>query len=63
MTKPKKLFVGLSLVFLLLLAWASFDIASKTTFPGSKPQLKERIKKQFADTTKASKDSTGVIHR
>ncbi len=33
-----------AIVFIVLLAWASYDIATRTTFPGSKPQLKERLK-------------------
>ena len=32
-------------VFFLLLAYATYDIFSRTTFPGSKPQLKEGIQK------------------
>lgn len=30
-------------MFLLLMIYVSYDISSRTTFPGSKPQLKERI--------------------
>lgn len=54
MSRSKKLFVGLMVLFFGLLAYASFDISRRTTFPGSKPQLKERIKDAFlkADTLK-----------
>jgi hypothetical protein len=29
------------------MAYASYDISKKTTFPGSKSQLKESVKKQL----------------
>ncbi|HTF21408.1 MAG TPA: hypothetical protein VK658_25195 [Chryseolinea sp.] len=50
MTKQKKVFRAIAIVFALLLGYASYDIASRTTFPGSKPQLKERIKKNFFES-------------
>jgi hypothetical protein len=46
-TRSKKVFVGFAVVFLSLLIYASIDIGSKTTFPGSKPQLRERIKESY----------------
>jgi hypothetical protein len=63
MSRQKKIFVLLAVVFLALLFYASYDIGSRTTFPGSKPQLKERLKKQFlkADSTKS--DSLPATHR
>jgi hypothetical protein len=36
---------------------ASYDISKKTTFPGSKPQLKERIQKQLQRTDSAEKST------
>ncbi|MGE0772204.1 MAG: hypothetical protein AB7K37_10865 [Cyclobacteriaceae bacterium] len=63
MSRSKKLFVAFAIVFAILLAWASYDIASRTTFPGSKPQLKERIKKQFSDSVEVAKDTTVSTHR
>lgn len=45
--RKSKIFLGLAIVFVVLMAIASYDISRKTTFPGSKPQLKERIKKQL----------------
>ena len=55
MSKSKKVFVFIAVVFFLLLAYASYDISTRTTFPGSKPQLKERIEKEFIapDSTQA----------
>jgi hypothetical protein len=49
-TRSKKVFVGLAVLFAIFLAWASYDISRRTTFPGSKPQLKERLKKKLFDT-------------
>jgi len=50
-------------VFLLLLFYASYDFSKRTTFPGSKPQLKERIKKQFLSIDSTKKDSIKSTHR
>jgi hypothetical protein len=63
MNKSKKVFVGLAIVFFLFLAFASYDISRRTTFPGSKSQLKERVKKQFLETDTVKKDSASAIHR
>jgi len=53
MSKSKKIFLAAAIVFFALLFYASYDIATRTTFPGSKPQLKERIEKTYLkqDTT------------
>jgi hypothetical protein len=52
MSRSKRIFFLGSAVFALLLAYASYDISRKTTFPGSKPQLRERIQRDIL------KDST-----
>ena len=57
MTRSKRIFILLAIVFALLLAYASYDIGSRTTFPGSKPQLKERIEEKFLKPDSAAKDS------
>lgn len=46
MSRSKKIFILLAVIFIMLLAYASYDINSRTTFPGSKPQLKERLEKK-----------------
>lgn len=56
-SKSKKIFAGLAVVFAILLLYASYDISMRTTFPGSKPQLKERINEQFLKQDSARKDS------
>jgi hypothetical protein len=55
MSRSKKIFALFATVFLLLLIYASYDISRRTTFPGSKPQLKERIEGTYLrqDSTRA----------
>jgi hypothetical protein len=50
MRTSKKIFIALSVVFFGLLVFASYDISRRTTFPGSKSQLKERIQKKLLAT-------------
>lgn len=57
MSRGKKIFVLLAIVFVILLAYASYDISRKTTFPGSKSQLKERLKEKYAGKDTVSNDS------
>jgi hypothetical protein len=61
MSNSKKIFIGLAVVFFGLLIYASYDISQRTTFPGSKAQLKERIKRQLdgekADSVTLKKDA------
>ncbi len=57
MSKSKKIFLFVAAIFFLLLIYASYDISSRTTFPGSKPQLQERIKDQFLAPDSTNRDS------
>ena len=55
MTRSKKIFVGLSVVFFLSLVALVYDISHKTTFPGSKRREKDSLNKvnpQKVDTSK-----------
>jgi hypothetical protein len=61
MSKSKKIFAGLAVVFVGLLFYASYDISTRTTFPGSKPQLKERIEEQFLKVDSVKKDSANTV--
>jgi hypothetical protein len=63
MSRSKKIFLGFAVVFFVLLFYASYDISSKTTFPGSKPQLKERLKDQLNLKDSLFKDSIPSAHR
>lgn len=57
MTKSKKIFLAFAAVFFALLFYASYDISTRTTFPGSKPQLKERIQKNYLKKDSLQTDS------
>jgi hypothetical protein len=57
MNKQKKIFLAAAFCFLGLLLWASYDISTRTTFPGSKGQLKERIKDNFLSGDSVLTDS------
>jgi hypothetical protein len=56
-TRSKKIFAGLSVIFLIALFYASYDISTRTTFPGSKPQLKERLQKKYLKNDTLAADS------
>jgi hypothetical protein len=43
MSKNKKLFLLIGGIFLIIMIIIGIDISSRTTFPGSKGNLKERI--------------------
>lgn len=58
MKKSKKVFMLAALVFLLLLIYVSYDIGTRTTFPGSKSQLKERLIKNYATSDSTAQDSS-----
>lgn len=60
MTKSKKIFLGAAAVFFALLFYASYDISTRTTFPGSKPQLKERIEKTYLQKDTIKIDSASA---
>jgi hypothetical protein len=63
MSRSKKIFAAFAVVFVVALLIASYDISRRTTFPGSKPQLKERIQRQFSKPDSTKKDSLSTIHR
>jgi hypothetical protein len=54
----KKIFAGACVLFVILLGYASYDISTRTTFPGSKSQLKERLKKNYLKSDSISVDSS-----
>jgi len=54
MSRSKKAFAIIAILFVALLIYASYDIGSRTTFPGSKSQLGERIKKKYLKDSVAS---------
>ncbi|HET9054184.1 MAG TPA: hypothetical protein VFM90_08430 [Cyclobacteriaceae bacterium] len=63
MSKSKKIFLGIAIVFFLALFYASYDISTRTTFPGSKPQLKERLEKKYLPSDTLTTDSAARVAR
>jgi len=57
MSRSKKIFLMVVVVFFIALFYASYDISQRTTFPGSKSQLKERLKKQYVQPDSSVTDS------
>ena len=58
MTRSKKLLIFIAIAFFILIGIVSYDISRRTTFPGSKPQLKERINKQYNRDTLVNQSDT-----
>jgi len=61
MTRSKKIFTGVTISFFAALFYASYDISTRTSFPGSKPQLKERLKKQYIAPDSSITDSVNTV--
>jgi hypothetical protein len=57
MSRSRKVFIGAVILFFAALLYASYDIATRTTFPGSQPQLKERIRDKRAAPDSLKADS------
>lgn len=47
MSRSRKIFLVFAAVFFILLFYASYDISRRTTFPGSKGQLRQRIQDTY----------------
>jgi hypothetical protein len=60
MSRSKKIFLLIAGIFFLLLLYVSYDISKRTTFPGSKPQLKERIMEKYNMKDSTLTDSLGL---
>jgi uncharacterized membrane protein YdfJ with MMPL/SSD domain len=57
MSGSKKIFLVVVVVFFVVLFYVSYDISQRTTFPGSKSQLKERLKQQYVQPDSLETDS------
>ena len=58
MKKSKALFLVLAGVFFVVMILIGYDISSRTSWPGSKPQLRERIlDNKEVDSVKIQKDT------
>jgi len=49
MSRSKKIFFAALGIFFLILVYLSYDISRRTSFPGSKSQLKERLKQEYTE--------------
>jgi preprotein translocase subunit SecG len=56
MKNSKKVFIFLAIIFFIILLFLSWDISRRTTFPGSRPQLKERLEKQYREELDSLRD-------
>jgi hypothetical protein len=57
MSRSKKIFfIGLG-IFFAALVYLSYDISRRTSFPGSKSQLKERLKEKYNSPDSIIEDS------
>lgn len=56
MNKNKKVFLVFVIIFFSAMIYIGYDISSRTTFPGSKPQLKERIEEEIINADSTSND-------
>lgn len=57
MSGSKKIFLALSVLFIVLLIWVSIDISKRTTFPGSQPQLRQRIEDTYIKNSENVEDT------
>ncbi|MCH7410899.1 hypothetical protein MM239_15935 [Belliella sp. DSM 111904] len=55
MNRNKIVFLILAVCFLMAMLWIGYDISTRTTFPGSKGNLKERITSGEADSLQVNK--------
>lgn len=62
MMNRQKWFRLILIVFAIVLMYVSYDISRRTTFPGSRPQLKERIERTFlkSDTSAVERDKDSI---
>ena len=60
MSRSKKIFLIAFAIFMLLLIGLGYDISRRTTFPGSKSQLKERLKQKFSRKDSLDMDSATI---
>jgi hypothetical protein len=56
MNRNKTIFLILAGIFMLIMLWIGYDISTRTTFPGSKKNLKERIAPSDLESTKNSSE-------
>jgi hypothetical protein len=60
MSRSKKIFFIAFGVFVIGLLYLSYDISRRTSFPGSKPQLMERLKEKYSAKDSVVNDSVPI---
>lgn len=45
MSRPKKIFVAVVVIFILIMLWFAYDVSQKTTAPWNKEKVEEQVKK------------------
>lgn len=61
MSRSKKIFLAIAFIFIVGVLIVSYDIAQRTTFPGSKSQLKERIKQEYGKSDSTVVEDTNAL--
>ncbi len=61
MKTNKKIFLVFAALFLGAMLYLGYDISSRTTFPGSKPQLKERIEEEILQQPDSMVQDSAVV--
>lgn len=63
MPRSKKIFLFAAVIFFGVIIYLCYDFSRRTTFPGSKPQLKEGIQDQFLRPDSTKKDTIITTQR
>ncbi|MEL7003691.1 MAG: hypothetical protein AAFN93_13295 [Bacteroidota bacterium] len=61
MKRSKKIFLFFAAIFAVAMIYVCYDISSRTTFPGSKPQLKERLMEQNEEKNDTTQQDTSSV--
>ena len=57
MSRSKKLFLAVAVIFFLAILYVMYDMSSRTTFPGSKPN-EEMMERDLPDTQEVNETDT-----
>jgi len=60
MSVSKKLFIVLAALFFMIILYFTYDIASRTSFPGSKSNVEEGLSDPETDSERLDSDSIKV---
>jgi len=57
MSRSKKLFIAIAVIFLMTILYVMYDMSSRTTFPGSKPPMEDIQNKTGVESETIESDS------